>query len=401
MAGSYDIIVDINISKLNISLNDAAPEEIALCNNSASCCRTSFRFLFDNETSDYVQACTNVDVPLYVSPVNGSIYQAPTKKELGKEYYVVCPSFGIRCSVVVGFVEDNANITVKFSNESLTYNLTMGGSEILFTNHVDIILSPLNRSVIFTCNCDLTGVFIQSNATIALFSLTRHNLFSSTTFPLPPVENWDTQYTLVAMNDSHVDESVIIMTSEPNSYIKVSGQAIVRVPTAGSYMYASFGTDIILDIKASYPVMVVHVGNLVDIDTTSVISIFPPLKNKKMCLTFDNVSTSLHFIFQEDTGSVDINCSDSSITSSNATNTTLTYRTDAHVTIGVTDYIISKIIVSPSSIGCQIKTTGLVHGYAYTFDGSDLQVYTVGNGIHVCFVMNFYLHTSQNDLLLV
>jgi hypothetical protein len=215
------------------------------------------------------------------------------------------------------------------------------------------------------------------------------------------VENWDTQYTLVAMNDSHVDESVIIMTSEPNSYIKVSGQAIVRVPTAGSYMYASFGTDIILDIKASYPVMVVHVGNLVDIDTTSVISIFPPLKNKKMCLTFDNVSTSLHFIFQEDTGSVDINCSDSSITSSNATNTTLTYRTDAHVTIGVTDYIISKIIVSPSSIGCQIKTTGLVHGYAYTFDGSDLQVYTVGNGIHVCFVMNFYLHTSQNDLLLV
>jgi hypothetical protein len=108
-------------------------------------------------------------------------------------------------------------------------------------------------------------------------------------------------------------------------------------------MYASFGTDIILDIKASYPVMVVHVGNSVDIDTTSVISIFPPLKNKKMCLTFDNVSTSLHFIFQEDTGSVDINCSDSSITSSNATNTTLTYRTDAHVTIGVTDYIIPKL----------------------------------------------------------
>jgi hypothetical protein len=55
-------------------------------------------------------------------------------------------------------------------------------------------------------------VFIQSNATIALFSLTRHNLFSSTTFPLPPVKNWDTQYTLVAMNDSNVDESVIIMT---------------------------------------------------------------------------------------------------------------------------------------------------------------------------------------------
>jgi hypothetical protein len=72
MAGSYDIIVDINITKLNISLNDAAPKEVALCNNGASCCRTSFRFLFDNETSDYVQACTNVDVPLYVSPVNGS-----------------------------------------------------------------------------------------------------------------------------------------------------------------------------------------------------------------------------------------------------------------------------------------------------------------------------------------
>ena len=401
MAGSYDIIIDINITKLNISLNDAAPEEVALCDNSVSCCRTSFRFSFDNETSDYVQACTNVDVQLYVSPVNGSMYQASTKKELGKKYYVVCPSFGIRCSVVVGFVEDNANITVKFSNESLTYNLTMGDSEILSTNHVDIILSPLNRSVVFTCNCDLTGVFIQSNATIALFSLTHHSLFSSTTFPLPPMEMWDTQYSLVAMKDSNVDESVIIMTSERNSYIKVSGQAIVNVPTAGSYMYASFGTDIILDIKASYPVMVVHVGNLVDIDTTSVISIFPPLKNEKMCLTFDNVSTSLHFIFQEDTGSVDINCSNLSITSSNATNTTLTYRTDTHVTIGATDYILSKIIINPSSIGCQMKTTGLVYGYAYTFDGSDLQVYTVGNGIHVCFVMNFHLHTNQNDLHLV
>lgn len=403
MTGSYDIIIDIDITKLNISLNDAAPEDVVLCNNSVSCCRTSFRFLFDNETTatDYVKACTNVDVQLHVSPVNGSMYQAPAKTELGKEYYVVCPSYGIRCSVVVGFVEDNANITVKFSNESLTHNLTMGDSEIISTNHVDIILSPVNRSVIFTCNCDLTGVFIQSNETIALFSLTHHSLFSSTTFPLPPVELWDTQYSLVAMNDSNVDESIIIMTSQRNSYIKVSGQAIVSVPTAGSYMYASFGTNIILDIKTSYPVMVIHVGNLVDIDATSVISIFPPLKNKKMCLTFDNVSTSLHFIFQEEIGSVDINCSDSSITSSNATNTTLTYRTDTHVTIGVTDYILSKIIINSSSIGCQMKTTGLVYGYAYTYDGSELQVYTVGNGIHVCFVMNFHLHTRQNYLHLV
>jgi hypothetical protein len=36
MAGSYDIIVDINITKLNISLNDAAPEEVALCNYNTS-----------------------------------------------------------------------------------------------------------------------------------------------------------------------------------------------------------------------------------------------------------------------------------------------------------------------------------------------------------------------------
>jgi hypothetical protein len=79
----------------------------------------------------------------------------------------------------------------------------------------------------------------ENNAIVALLWINtpvRSQLHVNT-----PVENWDTQYTLVAMNDSNVDESVIIMTSEPNSYIKVSGQAIIRVPTAGSYMYASFG----------------------------------------------------------------------------------------------------------------------------------------------------------------
>jgi hypothetical protein len=67
MAGSYDIIVDINITKLNISLNDAAPEEVALCNNSASCCRTNLSFFF------WPMCCLSCfDLPILITPLVSS-----------------------------------------------------------------------------------------------------------------------------------------------------------------------------------------------------------------------------------------------------------------------------------------------------------------------------------------
>ncbi|CAC5407578.1 unnamed protein product [Mytilus coruscus] len=382
--GNYDLTVNSEISRLNISLNNSPVEEIQLCIPNETCCRTSVSFPI-NVTSGYIEACMTVDSKLFVSPPQSSRYQARRRDQLGGNYYVVCRYNGFRCSFIIGLVQDVAHITVTFTNNSFTHNRTMEGNEISSAS-VYSVLNTSSPTVEFSCNCDLTGAYIESDIPVTAFSVIYHNSNYTTILPLAPIESWEKEYSLLSMNNAVIDEEVMIITSTKNTFVKVSGHATVNVPHAGSVILTRFDQGTTLHVKGSFPLLVLHFGDVINTDDDLIINMYPSMNNTYTCLDSTNGSVYLYYMFQNGTGSVEFNCTELQ----NQTNS-LT-REDTLVFIDGVKYTVSEVYGNNTK--CQIQTLGQTYGYSLISDGDSFLLQTMGQSVHVVIEENYSIPSS-------
>ncbi|XP_071148047.1 uncharacterized protein [Mytilus edulis] len=382
--GSYDLTVNSEITSLNISFNNSPVEEIQLCIQNETCCRTSVNFP-SNVTSGYIEACMTVNIQFFVSPPQSSRYQARRKDQLGVTYYVVCPYDGFRCSFIIGQVQDEAHITVTFTNNSFTHNRTMEGDEILSAS-VYSVLNTSSPTVEFSCNCDLTGAHIESDVPVSVFSVIYHNYNYTTILPLAPMESWDKEYSVLSMNNAVIDEEVMIITSTKNTFVKVSGHATVNVPYAGSVIFTRFDQGTTLHVKGSYPLLVLHSGNVNNTDDELIINMYPPMNNTYTCLDSTNGSVYLYYMFQNGTGSVEFNCTELTNQTNGLT------RNDTQLSIDGITYIVSELYGDNKK--CQIHTLGKTYGYSLIFDGDSYLLQTMGQRVHVIIEEDYSIPSS-------
>lgn len=307
---------------------------------------------------------------IHVSFRNGTNYQAPGVDLLEKSYYNSClRDNDENCSLIIGFVEEKSNVVFNFKDEHLLHDLRLDG-EIVNSTSFEHILTDVKDHLKISCNCDLTGVHVTSNATISVFSSFYMNQ-GLRVLPLLPVYLWKSEFKLFSIAELELNETVVIMTSKNSSYVKVSGYSTVFVASAGFPMIVDLKRNEHLEIKSSSPIYVIQYG-YEDRSSLSYLISYPNIGSDKVCLGIDNTTSILQFVIPNANGTIEFHCNDNITRASN----------DVSVTMSGQQYLVSTTILNHT--GCSVMTTGDVFGSIIIIGQNGLQVYAYGENVRVC-----------------
>lgn len=368
----FDVSVDTTGSSFNISF-DESPQQTFNCNiNSPSCCIASIRY---NRTvqNSFTKLCGSDDMQVQVSLPQGTTYQAPGHDRLGKSYFFVClREADENCLFVAVFVGETSCIVITFLDEHLLYDLRLDGEKINSTT-VEIVLTATERYIHIFCDCDLTGVRVLSNTTFGIFSVFNQTS-GLTVLPLLPIDLWKSEFKLVSINEIDVNETVVIVTSEGGSIVKVSGHSSVVTGFAGVALTTNFGQKGFLEIKGSSPLYIFHYGNAADRTSSSFLVSYPSADHSFICLGLDNTTTKIQLLFLNSNGTVDFSCEGNTSQSSHASS-------DVSFIMSGQEYLMSTMLFNET--GCSVQTSGNVFGYIIINSQNHYQVHTYGQNAFV------------------
>lgn len=216
-------------------------------------------------------------------------YLAIPDRYLGNEYYVItyCSMGGI-CQFAVAGISDGTRVYVIFPDDVTVSTVCVDGiplpSSAPSGSAVSFEIQEFQVLHIESEN-DLTGTYIWSNHTVAVFAgardvpTTQESLVSKAYLieQLPPVNKWGTTFVAAPNYLNDAGDIIKIISQYDNTVVHILGFSRLNIPKKGGHIQTRIDWEMHSRIETSNPVLIVQVMSVDMYNQTSYVTGTPAM----------------------------------------------------------------------------------------------------------------------------